>query len=281
MQQCVNALLHVHNVLKVSRFLSSYLLFVFYAALNSLNYNPGLFSKISKRMNDSIKNLKDRDWTETRAHSSWQIFKIMAEFVDGFEALAKIGPCISIFGSARTKPGNRYYDLSKDIAFRLAEEGFGIITGGGPGVMEAANKGAQAAGGKSVGANITLPHEQNPNGFIDNDKRLNFDYFFVRKVMFTKYSQGFVMMPGGFGTMDEFFEVATLIQTKKMTETPLVLVGREYWSGLLDWIHNVMMEKESNISPEDLGLLKLFDTADEVVDYFRVFYTSNKLRPNF
>ncbi|SHK86817.1 hypothetical protein SAMN05444266_101423 [Chitinophaga jiangningensis] len=232
-------------------------------------------------MNDRLKNLKERDWTETRAHSSWQIFKIMAEFVDGFESLAKIGPCISIFGSARTKPGNRYYDLSEEIAFRLAEEGFGIITGGGPGVMEAANKGAQRAGGKSVGANITLPHEQYPNPYLDNDKRLNFDYFFVRKVMFTKYSQGFVMMPGGFGTMDEFFEVATLIQTKKMEETPMVLVGREYWSGLLEWIRTTMMEKESNINPADLDLLQLFDTADEVVEYFRVFYTTNKLRPNF
>jgi uncharacterized protein (TIGR00730 family) len=232
-------------------------------------------------MNSSIKNLKERDWTETRAHSSWQIFKIMAEFVEGFEKLAKIGPCISLFGSARTKPGNRYYDLAQEIATKLAEEGFGIITGGGPGVMEAANKGAQAAHGKSVGANISLPHEQHPNVFIDPENSLNFDYFFVRKVMFTKYSQGFVMMPGGFGTMDEFFEVATLIQTKKMEETPMVLVGREYWSGLLDWIRNVMMDKESNINPQDLDLLQLFDTADEVVEYFRVFYTTNKLRPNF
>ncbi|HEY0274230.1 MAG TPA: TIGR00730 family Rossman fold protein [Chitinophaga sp.] len=232
-------------------------------------------------MNDHLKNLKMRDWTETRAHSSWQIFKIMAEFVEGFEALAQIGPCISVFGSARTKPGNRYYDLAVDIARSLAEEGFGIISGGGPGIMEAANKGAQMANGKSVGVNITLPHEQFYNEYIDHDKRLHFDYFFIRKVMFTKYSQGFVMMPGGFGTMDEFFEVATLIQTRKMTETPLVLVGKEYWSGLLDWIHNTMLLKESNINPEDLGLLKLFDTAEEVVDYFRVFYTTNKLRPNF
>lgn len=232
-------------------------------------------------MNENLKNLKMRDWTETRAHSSWQIFKIMAEFVEGFEALAQIGPCISVFGSARTKPGNRYYDLTVEIARRLAEEGFGIISGGGPGVMEAANKGAQQANGKSVGVNITLPHEQFYNEYIDHDKRLHFDYFFIRKVMFTKYSQGFVMMPGGFGTMDEFFEVATLIQTRKMTETPLVLVGKEYWQGLLDWIHNTMLLKESNINPEDLGLLQLFDTADEVVEYFRVFYTTNKLRPNF
>ena len=232
-------------------------------------------------MNGTLKNLKERDWTETKAHSSWQIFKIMAEFVEGFEALAKMGPCISVFGSARTRPGNKYYDLTVEIARRLAEDGFGIISGGGPGVMEAANKGAQMAKGKSVGVNITLPHEQYPNSYVDHDKTLHFDYLFVRKVMYTKSAQVFVMMPGGFGTMDEFFEVATLIQTKKMTETPMVLVGKEYWSGLLDWIRTVMMEKESNISPEDLGLLKLFDTADEVVEYFRVFYTTNKLRPNF
>lgn len=232
-------------------------------------------------MNDSIKNLKDRDWTETKAHSSWQIFKIMAEFVEGFEALAKIGPCLSIFGSARTKEGNPYYAIALEIAERLAHEGFGIISGGGPGIMEAANRGAQKANGKSVGLNITLPHEQNPNVYVDKDKNINFDYFFVRKVMFAKYSQGFIMMPGGFGTMDEFFEVATLIQTKKMTETPLVLVGKQYWSGLLEWIDTVMMKKESNIHPEDLNLLKVFDTAEEVVEYFRVFYTTNKLRPNF
>lgn len=232
-------------------------------------------------MNDTLKNLKMRDWTETKAHSSWQIFKIMAEFVEGFEALAKIGPCISIFGSARTRSGNPYYELACEIARRLAEDGFGIISGGGPGIMEAANKGAQLANGTSVGLNIELPHEQYANPFLDRDKSLNFDYFFVRKVMFTKYSQGFVMMPGGFGTMDEFFEVATLIQTKKMTETPLVLVGSAYWGGLLEWIDTVMMKKESNIHPEDLNLLKVFDTADEVVEYFRVFYATNKLRPNF
>jgi hypothetical protein len=238
-------------------------------------------NKKEQQMNESLKNLKDRDWTETKAHSSWQIFKIMAEFVEGFETLAKIGPCISIFGSARTREGNPYYELACEIAERLATDGFGIISGGGPGIMEAANKGAQKAKGKSVGLNITLPHEQYPNTFIDYDKSINFDYFFVRKVMFAKYSQGFVMMPGGFGTMDEFFEVATLIQTKKMTESPLVLVGKAYWSGLLEWIDTVMMKKESNIHPEDLDLLKVFDTADEVVEYFRVFYTTNKLRPNF
>lgn len=232
-------------------------------------------------MNDLFKNLRSREWTETRAHSSWQIFKIMAEFVEGFDTLNKIGPCISIFGSARTKPGHPYYELTTEVAKSLAEEGFGIITGGGPGTMEAANKGAQMAGGRSVGVNIVLPHEQHVNPYIDNDKAINFDYFFVRKVMFTKYSQGFVMMPGGFGTMDEFTEVATLIQTKKMIETPMVLVGKSYWQGLLDWMKNVMSDEQHNINPEDLDLLQLFDTPEEVVTYFKEFYSKNPLRPNF
>lgn len=232
-------------------------------------------------MNDLFKNLKSREWTETRAHSSWQIFKIMAEFVEGFDTLNKIGPCISIFGSARTEPGNPYYELTTEVAKLLAEEGFGIITGGGPGTMEAANKGAQMAGGRSVGVNIVLPHEQHINPYIDNDKAINFDYFFVRKVMFTKYSQGFVMMPGGFGTMDEFTEVATLIQTKKMIETPMVLVGKDYWQGLLDWMKKVMCDDQKNINPGDLELLHLFDTPGEVVSYFKEFYSKNPLRPNF
>lgn len=225
--------------------------------------------------------LKLRDWTETKAHSSWQIFKIMAEFVQGFEDLAKIGPCISIFGSARTHPEHPFYALATEIARRLAEEGFGIISGGGPGIMEAANNGARQAGGRSVGLNITLPFEQMPNSFIDSDKNLNFDYFFVRKVMFTKYSQGFIMMPGGWGTMDEFFEVATLIQTKKFTQTPMICVGSEYWQGLFNWMRETMLVKEKNISEGDLEMIKLFDTADEVVDYIREFYTHHKLQPNF
>jgi uncharacterized protein (TIGR00730 family) len=229
----------------------------------------------------SIMRHDERDWAETSAHSSWQIFKIMAEFVDGFEALNKIGPCISIFGSARTTTGHPYYELASEIAQKLVQEGFGIITGGGPGAMEAANKGAHQAGGKSVGLNIVLPHEQMANAFIDRDKSVNFNFFFVRKVMFVKYAQGFVMMPGGFGTMDEFFEVATLIQTRKLNETPMILVGSSYWSGLLDWIRKVMCDQQHNIGPGDLDLVKLFDTADEVVDYFREFYTIHKLRPNF
>lgn len=232
-------------------------------------------------MNDTIKMSKQRRWSESKAHSSWQIFKIMAEFVDGFEALAKIGPCLSIFGSARTQPGHAYYELTVEVAKRLSEEGFGIISGGGPGIMEAANKGAQLGGGKSVGLNIELPFEQHSNPFIDRDANLNFEYFFVRKVMFTKYSQGFVMMPGGFGTMDEFFEVATLIQTGKMLQVPLILVGSDYWGGLVEWMNETMLQKANNISKVDLELLKIADTPGEVADHVLQFYTKHPLQPNF
>lgn len=223
---------------------------------------------------------RERDWTESKAHSSWQIFKVMAEFVDGFEALAKIGPSISIFGSARTKPTNKYYKIGVEIAEKLVKEGFGIISGGGPGIMEAANKGAQNAKGKSIGLNIELPFEQNSNPYIDRDKSLNFDYFFIRKTMFAKYSQGFIMMPGGFGTMDEFFEVITLVQTGKMKDSPLILVGRKYWQGLIDWVSTTMLG-EGNISPEDMDLFHVVDTADEVVDYVNKFYKKKPLAPNF
>ncbi|MBS1917486.1 MAG: TIGR00730 family Rossman fold protein [Bacteroidetes bacterium] len=232
-------------------------------------------------MNDTIRLSNQKRWAESKAHSSWQIFKIMAEFVDGFEALAKLGPCISVFGSARIQPGQPYYELAVDISRRLAEEGFGIISGGGPGCMEAANKGAQLGGGKSVGLNIELPFEQHANPFIDRDASLHFDYFFVRKVMFTKYSQGFVMMPGGFGTMDEFFEVATLIQTRKMSQVPLILVGSEYWKGLMQWVNDIMMKKEGNVSQKDIDLLQIADTADEVADLVLKFYSKHSLQPNF
>ncbi len=231
-------------------------------------------------MNETLRMYKQRKWTESEAHSSWQIFKIMAEFVDGFEKLNKIGPCISIFGSARTKPGSPYYELATETAKRLAEEGFGIITGGGPGIMEAANKGAQLARGKSVGLNIELPFEQKSNPYIDSDKGMNFDYFFVRKVMFTKYAQAFVMFPGGFGTMDEMFEVATLIQTHKVDRSPMVLVGKKYWSGLMDWIGTSMLE-EGNIKAEDLDLFVILDSAEEVASYMTSYYAKNPLKPNF
>src|SRR5579862_870065 len=231
-------------------------------------------------MNDTIKLSRQRRWAESKAHSSWQIFKIMAEFVDGFEALAKLGPCISVFGSARTQPGQPHYELTVEIAKRLAEDGFGIISGGGPGIMEAANKGAQLGGGKSVGLNIELPFEQHPNPYIDRDASLNFEYFFVRKVLFTKYSQGFVMMPGGFGTMDEFFEVATLTQTGKMLQVPLILVGSGYWNGLLAWMKQTMISA-GNISDKDFDLLCVADTAEEVAEHVLNFYTKNPLQPNF
>lgn len=232
-------------------------------------------------MNDTIRISKQRRWSESKAHSSWQIFKIMAEFVDGFEALAKLGPCISVFGSARTQPGQPHYELAVEISKRLAEEGFGIISGGGPGIMEAANKGAQLAGGHSVGLNIELPFEQHANPYIDRDANLHFDYFFVRKVMFTKYSQGFVMMPGGFGTMDEFFEVATLIQTRKMSQVPLILVGSEYWGGLVSWMNETMLQQNGNISPADLNLLKIADTPGEVAAHILNYYGKHSLQPNY
>src|SRR5436189_1890033 len=232
-------------------------------------------------MSHPVQKSKQRNWTESKAHSSWQIFKIMAEFVDGFEALAKIGPCCCIFGSARVGPGNRYYELAVEIGKRLAEEGFGIISGGGPGMMEASNKGAQLGGGKSVGLNIELPFEQGSNSFIDKEHNLNFDYFFVRKVMFVKYSQAFIMMPGGFGTMDEFFEVLTLIQTGKMLQVPLVMVGKDYWQGLLEWLKKTVQEKEKYISLEDFDLLKLVDTPEEAVQEVLNFYSKNALQPNF
>ena len=179
---------------------------------------------------------ENKTWQEIKVKDSWQIFKIMSEFVDGFEKLAKIGPCVSIFGSARTPRDSPYYKLTEDIARLLTERGYGVVSGGGPGIMEAANKGAYEAGGKSVGINIELPFEQFHNPYIDSDKLLQFNYFFVRKVMFMKYSQGFIVLPGGFGTMDELFEAITLVQTGKVARFPIVLVGQDYYGGLFDWI---------------------------------------------
>ncbi len=224
---------------------------------------------------------KEKDWTEIRTNDSWALFKIMGEFVEGFEKMSKIGPCVSIFGSARTKPDNPYYALATDIALRLTQQGFGIITGGGPGIMEAGNKGAKEGKGKSVGLNIELPFEQEPNPFIDPDKNLNFDYFFVRKVMFVKYSQGFIVLPGGFGTLDELFESLTLIQTFKIGKFPIVLVGRSYWQGLLDWMKVAVLDMEKNINPQDLELFKIADTAEEAVKIIVDFYSRYTLKPNF
>jgi hypothetical protein len=222
-----------------------------------------------------------KDWSDIKAQNSWQIFKIMSEFVEGFEKMSKIGPCVSIFGSARTKPDNLYYHMAEEIAYKLVQEGYGIISGGGPGIMEAANKGARRGGGKSVGLNIELPFEQKHNDFIDSDKCLNFDYFFVRKTIFLKYSQGFIGMPGGFGTIDELFESLTLVQTHKIAQFPVVLVGKSYWEGLINWIKGTMLEKEKNINAADLDLFKIVDTADEAVKHIVDFYSKYMLKPNF
>lgn len=221
-----------------------------------------------------------KDWNDIKTNDSWAIFKIVAEFVEGYERMAKIGPCISVFGSARTKPDHKYYKLGVEVAELLAKSGYGVITGGGPGIMEAGNKGAQQGGGKSVGLNIDLPFEQSHNPFIDQEHNLNFDYFFVRKVMFVKYAQGFVVLPGGFGTLDELFEALTLIQTKKINTRPVVFVGSEFWSGLVDWIKNTMLT-EGNISEKDLDLFGVVDTAQEAHDYIDDFYKSHSLSPNF
>ena len=225
--------------------------------------------------------LTSKDWSEIKSKDSWQIFKIMAEFVEGFETLARIGPCVSIFGSARTQQDNANYKLAEDIAYKLSLQGFGIITGGGPGIMEAANKGARLANGKSVGLNIDLPFEQQSNPYIDMDKLINFDYFFVRKLMFTKYAQGFIVLPGGFGTMDELFEALTLIQTGKVAQFPIVLVGHEFWNGLLDWVKSTMLRKENNISEPDLDLIKIVDTAEDAVAVITEFYSKYSIKPNF
>lgn len=224
-----------------------------------------------------------KQWTQIKGENAWTMFKVVAELVEGFERLNQIGPCVSIFGSARTQPDHPHYQKAVDIARKLIREGFGIITGGGPGIMEAGNKGASEQGGVSVGVNINLPMEQGHNEFIDSDKILNHRYFFVRKVMFVKYAQAFVVLPGGFGTMDELFEVLTLIQTKKISPVPVVLVGQNFWSGLKSWIIGTMLEKENNINATDLDLFKITDDPDEVVKYINDFYGDSKaeLQPNY
>ncbi len=226
-------------------------------------------------------NAFQKDWNEIKTNDSWAIFKIMSEFVEGYERMAKIGPCVSVFGSARTKEENAYYQLATEVSEKLAKAGFGVITGGGPGIMEAANKGARQGGGRSVGLNIDLPFEQNYNPYIDPEHNLEFNYFFVRKVIFVKYSQGFVILPGGFGTLDELFEAITLIQTKKINKRPVVLLGHEYWDGLVDWVKRIMLEKEHNISEGDMNYLKVVDSADEAVKYIEDFYKTHDLTPNF
>jgi len=228
-----------------------------------------------------IEKFQHKTWNEIKTNDTWAIFKIMAEFVDGYEKLSKIGPCVSIFGSARVKSDHKYYELAEKVAYELTQNGYGVITGGGPGIMEAGNKGAHSGKGVSVGLNIELPFEQFDNAYIDRDKNLLFDYFFVRKVMFVKYSQGFVVMPGGFGTLDELFEALTLIQTKKIGRFPIILVGKDFWSGLFDWVKEVLIQKYGNVSPGDMDLIHIVDTEQEVVELLNNFYKKYSLSPNF
>ncbi|MEN3039337.1 MAG: TIGR00730 family Rossman fold protein [Candidatus Kryptonium sp.] len=223
--------------------------------------------------------LKDEQiWLESRQKDIWRIFRIMAEFVEGFDQMTKLGPCVSIFGSARAKPGHKYYEMAREVAKELVKAGFGIITGGGPGIMEAANLGAKEAGGLSVGINIELPFEQKFNPYVDVG--IEFRHFFVRKVMFVKYAQGFVVLPGGFGTLDEFFEALTLIQTGKTTRFPVVLMGSEYWEGLINWLRNTVL-LEGNISPEDMAIFELTDDPKEAARIITEFYQENVVSPNF
>lgn len=236
---------------------------------------------MEKKDEKVMRKFQARSWNELKSNDSWSIFKIMGEFVEGYDRLSAIGPCVSIFGSARTKESNPYYQIGHDIAFQLTQKGYGVITGGGPGIMEAANAGAKKGQGASVGLNIKLPFEQYPNSFIDYDKSLHFDYFFVRKVMFVKYSQGFVVMPGGFGTLDELFEALTLIQTYKIGRFPIVLVGKSFWEGLVAWIKATLLTAENNINEEDLELFKVVDTAEEAVAEIDKFYSQYLLKPNF
>ena len=223
---------------------------------------------------------QEKTWSETISYETWEILKVMSEMVEGFEKLTRIGPCVSIFGSARTLDQHKYYKLTEEIAYLLTKSGFGIITGGGSGIMEAANKGAHFAGGKSVGLNIALPFEQKPNPFIDSNKLLTFNYFFVRNTMFMKYSMGFICLPGGFGTLDEMTEAITLIQTQKLAPFPIVLVSRSYWQGFVDWVRSSLL-KAGNISAEDLSLFTLADTAEEAVQTINEFYRKYALKPNF
>jgi len=223
----------------------------------------------------------EKSWSEIKSDDSWRIFRILSEFVEGFEKLSRIGPCVSIFGSARTPFEEEYYKVADDIAFKLTQFGYGVITGGGPGIMEAANYGAMRGKGRSVGLNINLPFEQSANKFIDSDKLITFDHFYVRKTMFMKYAQGFIVLPGGFGTMDELFEALTLIQTEKIGKFPIILVGKSFWEGLVSWIKDVLLHKYKYICDKDLDLFSIVDDADSAVEIINKFYSKYLLCPNF
>lgn len=216
----------------------------------------------------------NKDDFKSNKINSWSVFKIMGEFVNGYEKLSSIGPCISVFGSSRIDNDNENYKLGVSIAQGLAEKGFGIITGGGPGVMEAGNKGAQLANGKSVGLNIDLPFEQFANPYIDDDYNLDFEYFFVRKVMFVKFAVAFVVLPGGVGTLDELFEAITLVQTNKIDKIPIILVNTSFWGGLIEWLKEQLLA-QGMIDDDNLNLIQLVNTKEEVFTLIDDFYTKN------
>lgn len=230
-----------------------------------------------KKLRESF---RQKNWSEQTTKDSWMVFKIMGEIVSGYEKMQKLGPCVSIFGSARIASDHKYTLIAEEIARKITELGFGVITGGGPGIMEGANKGAKEAGGKSIGLNIDLPFEQAINPYSDKLYSMEFDYFFIRKLMFIKYSQGFIVMPGGIGTLDELFEALTLIQTKKIGRFPIVLVGSEFWSGLLDWMKNTLLQMKL-ISEDNFLLFRVVDTADEAVSHIKAFYDKYSIHENF
>lgn len=222
----------------------------------------------------------DKQKSDLDTIDSWRVFRIISEFVEGFETMTDIGPSVSIFGSARTKPDTPSYRLAEEVSNKIAKKGFAIITGGGPGIMEAANKGAKSAKGRSCGLSINLPFEVEANPYVDNKFNLNFRYFFIRKVMFVRYAQAFVVLPGGFGTLDEFFEALTLLQTMKISSFPIYLMGKEYWKGLIDWLKHIALEEET-ISPEDFDLITITDDTDEVANGIEAHYKSEKSYRNF
>jgi len=229
---------------------------------------------------DNSNSQNQRQYQESNNKDIWSVFKIMGEFVEGFDTLYKVGPCISIFGSARTRPGDKYYELAVETGKLITEKGFGVITGGGPGIMEAGNKGAALGKGRSVGLGIELPFEQGMNEFVNKDYSVDFNYFFVRKVMFVKYAQGFIVFPGGFGTLDELFESLTLIQTHKISKIPIILFGKDYWGGLVDWINKTMIET-GTISEKDTDLFHVTDSKEEAVKIICDFYEQKEPMPNF
>ena len=225
---------------------------------------------------------QQKTWNEIKTNNSWAIFKIIAEFVEGYDRMARTGPCVTIFGSARTKPDHKYYKLAEEVAQKIVDHGYGVITGGGPGIMEAGNMGAKKGRGKSVGLNIDLPFEQSANIFIDPDKLISFEHFFVRKVMFVKYAQGFIVLPGGFGTFDELFEAITLIQTEKIGKFPIILVGSSYWQGLMDWVKDVVLKEENNIAAQTLSKFNVsYTDIKEEIMMMNLIEEDNQPRAEF